>query len=41
MDNKEIYKAVLGMIDLTSLNSTDTPSKITAMTGKVSLRRDL
>lgn len=35
MDNKEIYKAVLGMIDLTSLNSTDTPSKITAMTGKV------
>ena len=35
MDNKEIYKAVLGMIDLTSLNGTDTYSKIAAMTEKV------
>lgn len=35
MENKEIYKAALGLIDLTSLNSTDTYSKIAAMTGKV------
>lgn len=35
MENNAIYKAVLGMIDLTSLNSTDTRSKIAAMTEKV------
>ena len=35
MDPQAIYKAVLGMIDLTSLNSTDTHSKIAAMTEKV------
>lgn len=35
MEKKAIYKAVLGMIDLTSLNSTDTCSKIAAMTEKV------
>ena len=35
MESREIYKAVLGMIDLTSLNATDTPSKIAAMTEKV------
>jgi len=35
MEPQAIYKAVLGMIDLTSLNSTDTCSKIAAMTGKV------
>lgn len=35
MDNKDIYKVVLGMIDLTSLNSTDTYAKIAAMTDKV------
>ena len=35
MENKEIYKAVLGMIDLTSLNSTDTYGKIAMMTDKV------
>ena len=40
MDNKTIYKAVLGMIDLTSLNSTDTPSKIKAMTEKVNRFHD-
>jgi len=35
MENKAIYKAVLGMIDLTSLNGTDTYGKIAAMTEKV------
>ena len=40
MDNKEIYKAVLGMIDLTSLNGTDTYSKIAAMTEKVNCFHD-
>ena len=35
MENKAIYKTVLGMIDLTSLNSTDTYGKIAAMTEKV------
>ena len=35
MTNQAIYKAVLGMIDLTSLNGTDTYSKIAAMTEKV------
>lgn len=33
--NEEIYKKVLGMIDLTSLNSTDTFSKIKDFTEKV------
>ena len=40
MTNQEIYKAVLGMIDLTSLNSTDTCSKIAAMTEKVNRFHD-
>lgn len=40
MENNEIYKAVLGMIDLTSLNSTDTRSKIAAMTEKVNRFHD-
>jgi len=40
MDNRDIYKAVLGMIDLTSLNSTDTYTKIAAMTGKVNCFHD-
>ena len=40
MENKTIYKAVLGMIDLTSLNSTDTYSKIAAMTEKVNRFHD-
>lgn len=35
MEIKEIYKAVLGMIDLTSLNATDTYGKIACMTEKV------
>lgn len=35
MENKEIYKSVLGMIDLTSLNGTDTYTKIAGMTEKV------
>ena len=35
MEKQAIYKAVLGMIDLTSLNSTDTYDKIAAMTEKV------
>ena len=35
MDEKEIYKRILGMVDLTSLSSTDTHSKIAAMAGKV------
>lgn len=35
MDNREIYKASLGIIDLTSLSSTDTYTKIRQMTGKV------
>ena len=40
MENKEIYKAVLGMIDLTSLNGTDTYTKIAAMTEKVNRFHD-
>lgn len=32
---KEIYREALGLIDLTSLNPTDTPSKIEAMVRKV------
>ena len=40
MENQAIYKAVLGMIDLTSLNSTDTYSKIAAMTEKVNRFHD-
>ena len=40
MDNRDIYKAVLGMIDLTSLNSTDTYTKIAAMTEKVNRFHD-
>ena len=35
MEKQAIYKAVLGMIDLTSLNGTDTYDKIAAMTEKV------
>lgn len=35
MEKQAIYKAVLGMIDLTSLNGTDTYGKIAAMTEKV------
>lgn len=35
MEKTAIYKAVLGMIDLTSLNSTDTYAKIAGMTEKV------
>ena len=33
--NKEVYSKALGMIDLTSLTVTDTPTKIAAMTKKV------
>jgi len=33
--NKEVYTKALGMIDLTSLTVTDTPTKIAAMTQKV------
>ncbi len=32
---KEIYKNILGMIDLTSLNATDTPASVRAMVDKV------
>jgi deoxyribose-phosphate aldolase len=35
MGNSQIYKEALGLIDLTSLNPTDTPTKITAMVEKV------
>ena len=35
MDEKQIYKNILGMVDLTSLSSTDTCTKIAAMTTKV------
>jgi len=35
MNKQAIYKAVLGMIDLTSLNGSDTYSKIAEMTRKV------
>lgn len=34
-DNKEVYKKCLSMIDLTSLNSTDTDDQIHAMVNKV------
>lgn len=37
---KSIYSSVLGQIDLTSLNSTDTPTKIAAMTEKVNRFHD-
>ena len=37
MDEKEIYKRILGMVDLTSLSSTDTHSKIAAMAGNTPL----
>lgn len=40
MEIKEIYKAVLGMIDLTSLNATDTYGKIAGMAGKVNRFHD-
>ena len=40
MDRKDIYKAVLGLIDLTSLNGTDTYTKIAAMTEKVNRFHD-
>ena len=40
MDNKQIYKEVLGMIDLTSLNPTDTFTKIAAMAEKVNRFHD-
>ena len=33
--NKEVYAKALGMIDLTSLTVTDTPTRIAAMTQKV------
>ena len=32
---KEIYKNILGMIDLTSLNATDTPASVRAIVDKV------
>ena len=35
MTPQAIYKAVLGLIDLTSLNGSDTYTKIAAMTEKV------
>ena len=40
MTNQAIYKAVLGMIDLTSLNAADTYSGIAAMTEKVNRFHD-
>lgn len=40
MDKRDIYKAVLGMIDLTSLNATDTCTRIAAMTEKVNRFHD-
>ena len=40
MNNKEIYEAVLGMIDLTSLNGSDTYSKIEGMAMKVNRFHD-
>ena len=40
MDKKAIYTSVLGMIDLTSLNSTDTCTKIASMTEKVNRFHD-
>ncbi len=33
--NSEVYKTVLGLIDLTSLSVTDTPTKIAGMTDRV------
>ncbi len=35
LDKPEIYAACLGLIDLTTLNSTDTPSKVASMIEKV------
>lgn len=35
MDKNSIYAEVLGLIDLTSLNPTDTPSSVRMLTGKV------
>lgn len=40
MKEKDIYAAALGMIDLTSLNGTDTYSKIAGMTEKVNRFHD-
>ena len=40
MEKREIYEAVLGMIDLTSLNGTDTYTKIAGMTEKVNRFHD-
>lgn len=40
MTEKEIFKAVLGMIDLTSLNGSDTYTKIAGMTEKVNRFHD-
>lgn len=40
MEERNIWKAVLGMIDLTSLNGTDTYSKIEALTEKVNRFHD-
>lgn len=40
MENRDIYKSVLGMIDLTSLNSTDTYTKIAGMVAKVNRFHD-
>lgn len=40
MDKNSIYAAVLGLIDLTSLNPTDTPSSIRAMVSKVNGFKD-
>ena len=34
-NNKEVYKKCLNMIDLTSLNSTDTNAEILAMVDKI------
>lgn len=41
MDNREIYGKVLGMIDLTSLNGTDTYTGIRAMVSKVNGFKEL
>ena len=41
MTNQEIYKSVLGMIDLTSLNGTDTYTKIAGMAEKVNHFHDV
>ncbi len=38
--NKEVWRKALGMIDLTSLTVSDTPTKIAAMTEKVNTFKD-